>query len=51
MGFGPGPRFKEILHAVEEAQLEGGFQDREGALDFVRSNSTVFSAGSKRTLS
>lgn len=37
MGLEPGPRFKEILLAVEEAQLEGRLQDRESALEFVRS--------------
>jgi poly(A) polymerase len=37
MGLVPGPRFKEILTAVEEAQLEGTLQDRESALEFVRS--------------
>jgi len=37
MGLVPGPRFKEILAAVEEAQLEGRLQDRESALEFVRS--------------
>ena len=37
MGIIPGPRFKEILLAVEEAQLDGRFSDRETALDFARS--------------
>jgi poly(A) polymerase len=36
MGLVPGPRFKEILLAVEEAQLEGRLQDRESALQFAR---------------
>ena len=36
MGFRPGPRFKEILHAVEEGQLEGRLTRREDAVDFVR---------------
>ena len=39
MGLQPGPRFKEILLAVEEAQLEGRLQDRESALRFARSMS------------
>jgi poly(A) polymerase len=39
MGLRPGPRFKEILLAVEEAQLEGRLQDRESALRFARSMS------------
>jgi poly(A) polymerase len=37
MGLAPGPRFKEILLAIEEAQLEGRLQDRESALRFARS--------------
>jgi poly(A) polymerase len=37
MGIPPGPRFKEILLAVEEAQLDGRFSDRESALQFARS--------------
>jgi tRNA nucleotidyltransferase/poly(A) polymerase len=36
MGMVPGPRFKEILLAVEEAQLDGQFSDRETALQFAR---------------
>jgi len=36
MGLRPGPVFKEILQAVEEAQLEGSLIKREDALDFVR---------------
>jgi poly(A) polymerase len=37
MGLIPGPRFREILLAVEEAQLEGRLHDRESALQFARS--------------
>ena len=37
MGLVPGPRFREILTAVEEAQLEGKLQDRESALKFAQS--------------
>lgn len=37
MGLVPGPRFREILLAVEEAQLEGRLQDRESAIEFARS--------------
>jgi poly(A) polymerase len=37
MGICPGPRFKEILLAVEEAQLDGRFSNRESALEFARS--------------
>lgn len=38
LGHAPGPRFSEILHAVEEQQLEGTLADRETALAWVRSN-------------
>ncbi|HKI25264.1 MAG TPA: CCA tRNA nucleotidyltransferase [Candidatus Sulfotelmatobacter sp.] len=34
-GHVPGPKFREILHAVEDAQLEGRLLTREAALDFV----------------
>jgi poly(A) polymerase len=36
IGFPPGPRFSEILHAVEEQQLEGALADRDAALAWVR---------------
>jgi len=35
-GYEPGPRFKEILEAVEDAQLEGRLASNEAALEFVR---------------
>jgi poly(A) polymerase len=35
-GHVPGPKFREILHAVEDAQLEGRLLSRDAALDFVR---------------
>jgi poly(A) polymerase len=35
-GYEPGPRFKEVLSAVEDAQLEGRLTSREAAMDFVR---------------
>jgi poly(A) polymerase len=35
-GYEPGPRFKEVLTAVEDAQLEGRLKSREAAMDFVR---------------
>jgi poly(A) polymerase len=41
LGFSPGPQFKEILRAIEEAQLEGCLHDRDAALQFVRGNYTV----------
>lgn len=36
MGFRPGPPFKEILEAIEEAQLSGEIGTREEALAFVQ---------------
>jgi poly(A) polymerase len=35
-GHVPGPKFREILTAVEDAQLEGRVASREAALEFVR---------------
>jgi poly(A) polymerase len=35
-GYAPGPRFKEILSAVEDGQLEGQMQTKETAMEFVR---------------
>jgi poly(A) polymerase len=35
-GYPPGPRFKQILTAVEDLQLEGQLQNKEEALAFVR---------------
>ena len=35
-GHVPGPRFREILSAVEDAQLEGRLPSRDAALEFVR---------------
>jgi poly(A) polymerase len=32
----PGPKFREILDAVEDGQLEGSLSSREAALEFVR---------------
>jgi poly(A) polymerase len=34
-GYAPGPQFKEILSAVEDAQLEGQLSSREEALQYV----------------
>jgi poly(A) polymerase len=34
-GYDPGPRFAEILGAVEDAQLEGRLTSREAAMEFV----------------
>ena len=36
LGYIPGPRFREILDAVEDAQLEGQFDSREVAIEFVK---------------
>ena len=36
MGYLPGSRFKEILHIVEDAQLERGINSREEALIFIK---------------
>jgi poly(A) polymerase len=35
-GHAPGPKFREILEAVEDAQLEGRLASKESALEFVR---------------
>jgi poly(A) polymerase len=35
-GYTPGPRFSEILNAVEDAQLEGRLKSKDAALQFVR---------------
>src|SRR5689334_2812135 len=35
-GYTPGPRFKEILSAVEDSQLEGRLANRDAAMQFVR---------------
>jgi poly(A) polymerase len=35
-GHAPGPKFREILNAVEDAQLEGKLPSRDDALEFVR---------------
>ena len=34
-GYAPGPRFREILESVEDAQLEGRLASHDAALDFV----------------
>ena len=36
LGLKPGPKFGEILEAVETRQLEGGLRTREEALDWVK---------------
>ncbi len=37
LGYAPGPRFKEILAAVEDAQLEGKLRNREEAAAWIAS--------------
>ncbi len=34
-GYAPGPKFREILEAVEDAQLEGRLASRDAALEYV----------------
>ena len=36
LGYKPGPRFKDFLSAIEDAQLEGKLQNREEALELLR---------------
>lgn len=40
-GYQPGPRFKEILSACEDAQLEGLVQDKAQALEWVKEHFPV----------
>jgi poly(A) polymerase len=41
LGYSPGPRFKEILAALEDAQLNGTIHNREEALRLIRDNFTA----------
>ena len=36
LGYAPGPEFKKILTALEDAQLENQIKDRESALEYLR---------------
>jgi poly(A) polymerase len=36
LGYQPGPQFRDMLAAIEDAQLEGTLKSREEALEFVR---------------
>jgi poly(A) polymerase len=36
-GYAPGPKFREILEAVEDAQLEGRLSSHDAAFEFVKS--------------
>jgi poly(A) polymerase len=42
-GFAPGPQFKELLTAVEDAQLEGTIRTKEEALALVREKASGLS--------
>ena len=35
-GYQPGPQFKELLTAVEDAQLDGSISTKEEAMELVR---------------
>ncbi len=35
-GYQPGPRFKEMLSRVEDAQLDGRLNSKESAMDYIR---------------
>jgi poly(A) polymerase len=35
-GYAPGPRFKQILSTIEDAQLEGRITTHEAAIEFIR---------------
>ena len=35
-GYPPGPRFKQMLHEVEDAQLEGVVNSKDEAMEFIR---------------
>jgi poly(A) polymerase len=35
-GYAPGPKFREILEAIEDAQLEGRLASRDAALEYIR---------------
>jgi poly(A) polymerase len=48
-GFEPGPRFKEILSEVEDAQLDGRLTSKESAIDYVRQHFPVASQKSAQS--
>ena len=41
LGIAPGPRYKPILEAAYEAQLEGAFADAEGGIEWLRRENRV----------
>ena len=45
LGYLQGQQFREILSAVEDAQLEGGVATRDEALEFVRQRFPISRAG------
>ena len=51
LGLKPGPRFGEILEAVETRQLEGALKDREEALEWVKAEYLSETDGGKRPTS
>jgi poly(A) polymerase len=48
MGLKPGPKFGEILEAVETRQLEGAVRGREEALEWVKEEYSLGEEGGKR---
>lgn len=44
LGLMPGPRFKEVLEAIQTEQLEGRILDRESALDYLKALAAEISA-------
>ncbi|MGH9710896.1 MAG: CCA tRNA nucleotidyltransferase, partial [Candidatus Acidiferrales bacterium] len=49
MGYLPGPAFKEILRAVEDAQLEGRIQTHEQAVEMVKGAFPIGNSISRRS--
>ena len=47
-GYPPGPRFKQILSLVEDAQLEGRLQSKDNAMEYVRREFPVAAAQSRQ---
>jgi len=45
LGLKPGPKFGEILEAIETRQLEGNLRSREEALDWLKRE---YARGDKR---
>ena len=49
-GHAPGPKFREILNAVEDAQLEGRLGSRDAALEFVQEGDAIILDAGSTTL-